>query len=83
MVQVMNPASLANVSSGDFGLTDEEFRKTGFTGDARKFPLSQKGFEWLCRFNGLKPEQAPRTWRFAPNQYMQKMLNDLGEDAIK
>lgn len=60
-------------------VTDEALRQAGFTSDARQFPLSEAGFQWLCHYNGAKPEQAPPAWRYAPNAYMQRWLNLLGE----
>lgn len=51
-------------------LTDEEFRKAGFSGHARHHPRSERGFLWLCAWNGIKPDLAPPTWRFASNEWM-------------
>ncbi len=51
-------------------LTDDEFRATGFTGAARQYPRSLRGFRWICEFNGATTDNAPKTWRFASNKYM-------------
>lgn len=56
--------------------THLDFRKVGFTGDAINYPLSERAFEWLCNFNGVHPDKAPWQWRYAPNAYMQKALDD-------
>lgn len=51
-------------------LTDDEFRKAGFTGAARHHPRSENGFRWFCQWNGCDPEKAPPAWRFASNVFM-------------
>jgi hypothetical protein len=51
-------------------VTDEELRQAGFTAAARNYPRSEEGFRWICKFNGVPPEIAPRAWRYASNQYM-------------
>ena len=43
-------------------------REAGFTDEALKYPRSRDGFIALCAWNGVKPEQAPLGWRFAPNK---------------
>lgn len=50
--------------------TDEEFRQAGFTGAARRYPLSEAGKNWICRFNGITRQIMPRAWGYAPNPYM-------------
>lgn len=57
-------------------ISDEEFRAGGRTGEARNHPLSEAGFMWLCAFNGVPPENAPRTWRFASNAYMRGFIEE-------
>lgn len=57
-------------------ITEQEFRDIGFTAEAINYPLSDRAFAWLCKFNGLTQEQAPRAFRYAPNAYMQKYLDD-------
>ncbi len=52
--------------------TPEQFRKAGMTGDAVNYPRTEAGFLWLCQFNGIKPEQAPRTFYYAPNAWVLK-----------
>lgn len=49
--------------------TDAEFRATGYTAAARDFPLSDDAFARKCALNGVSPDQAPATWRYAPNRY--------------
>lgn len=56
--------------------TTEEFRATGYTAEAVNYPLSRRAFEWLCRFNGISHFDAPLTWQWAPNAYMQKYLDE-------
>lgn len=51
--------------------TDDEFRAVGFTATALNYPLSERAFAWLCRFNGVEPSaKVPRAWKYAPNAYM-------------
>jgi hypothetical protein len=45
-------------------------RDCGFTVEALNYPRSQEGLIALCAFNGIKPEQAPRGWRYWPNKGM-------------
>jgi hypothetical protein len=59
--------------------TEKEFRDAGFTANAINFPRSERGFRWLCWFNGAKPEQAPRAWRYAPNAWCQKYCDEQAE----
>ncbi len=54
--------------------SDAEFREAGFTGAAREFPLSDAACAWLAAFNGVKIEQMPRAWRYAPNEWMRDYL---------
>jgi hypothetical protein len=60
--------------------TEAEFRTTGFTIEAAKYPLSRRAFEWLCHFNGVSKYDVPLTWQYAPNLYMQKYLDDRAVD---
>ena len=55
--------------------TAEEFRAVGFTETAASYPLSERAFTWLCKFNGIALRDAPRAWRYAPNPYMQDWLD--------
>ncbi len=48
--------------------TEEEFRQTGYTANAINFPMSDAALYKLCEFNGISLEQAPKTWRYAPNE---------------
>lgn len=43
-------------------------RDAGFTTAALAFPRSERGLTAICAFNGIKPEQAPRGWRYYPNE---------------
>lgn len=47
-------------------------RDAGFDVGALHFPRSEEGLIALCAFNGIKPEQAPRGWRYWPNAGTQK-----------
>ncbi len=58
---------------------DAEFRVAGFTGEARKYPLSEKAVEWLAAFNGVPIDKVPITWHYAPNAWMQEWMELLGE----
>lgn len=64
----------------DGKVLDEEFRAAGFTGAARNYPLNDEGFAWLCAFNGIAPEQAPRAWRYAPNAYMKEYIEQKARE---
>lgn len=63
-------------------VTDQQLREAGFTSAARSYPLSREGFLWLCHWNGVKPEQAPPGWYYAPNGYMQEWINLLGAKGL-
>lgn len=54
--------------------TEAEFRAAGFTAIAANYPLSEAVCQWLADFNGVRVEQMPRAWRYAPNAYMQNYL---------
>jgi hypothetical protein len=45
-------------------------RAAGFTSEALKYPRSEAGLLALCAFNGIRPDQAPRGWRYWPNPAM-------------
>lgn len=47
--------------------TEKEFRDAGYSAAAINFPLSDAAFAHLCAFNGIRPDQAPRAWRYSPN----------------
>ena len=47
--------------------TDKEFRDAGFTTAAKAFPRSDRQFLMICAFNGCKPEDVSRAWRYFPN----------------
>lgn len=55
-----------------------EFRASGFTEAAINYPLSDRAFGWLCKFNGIATDRAPRSWRYAPNPTMQAWLDRAG-----
>lgn len=61
--------------------TEKEFRQAGFTAKAINYPLSERAFAWLCRYNGITPEQAPEAWKYAPNETMQARLDELANTA--
>lgn len=54
--------------------TEEEFRASGWTKAAANFPLSEGAVKVRCAYNGITIEQAPRTWWYAPNAYVQADL---------
>ncbi len=59
------------------------FRMSGFTAEAIKYPLSERAYLWLCKFNGAKPGETPWTWRYAPNPLMQASLDrDAEKDGL-
>jgi hypothetical protein len=58
--------------------TEEEFRKAGFTIEALKYPLSPEGIRFVAQFNGIKIEQMPETWKYAPNPTMQEYCHKKG-----
>lgn len=55
------------------------FRLGGFTADAENYPLSDRAYDWLCRFNGARTGETPWTWRYAPNPEMQRYLDDRAD----
>lgn len=63
--------------------TEQEFRDVGFTKHAVNHPLSDRAIAWVRKFNGV-PEgyKEPRAWHYAPNQYMQTMVEQLAAKDI-
>lgn len=60
-------------------MTDEEKE---FHEDFRaiNYPLSERAFLWLCRFNGIPlGYSVPWTWKYAPNAAVQEKLDRLAE----
>ena len=55
------------------------FRKSGMTEDALNYPLTEGGVAIVAEHNGVAVEQMPAEWHFAPNAWMQRWLNNLGE----
>jgi len=53
-----------------------DFRAAGFTAAAASFPLSDAACQWLADFNGVPVEKMPLAWRYAPNEYMRKWLEE-------
>ena len=56
-------------------------RDAGFTTEAFKYPRGEFELALLCAFNGIKPEQAPRGWRYYPNAGTQKAWQRVAEVA--
>lgn len=56
------------------------FRMTGFQPSAEQFPHSERGFAWLCKFNGARPEQVPWTWRYASSAGMRDYIERLAQE---
>lgn len=54
--------------------SEAAFRAAGFTAAAAHFPLSLEAYERRCVFNGVRPDQAPFAWRYAPNATTQAQL---------
>ncbi|AXQ69852.1 hypothetical protein HOU03_gp416 [Caulobacter phage CcrSC] len=50
------------------------FRLTGFPAAAEQFPHTEAGYLWLCRFNGVDPDKAPWTWRYASSEAMRAYI---------
>jgi hypothetical protein len=48
-----------------------------------EFPLTALGFAFVCRFNGVKIENAPKSWMYAPNAYMMRKMNRYGLCSIE
>lgn len=55
------------------------FRAVGFTGNAGNHPLSYYGQLAVADHNGITVNQLPRGARFAPNPYMYRWMEALGE----
>ncbi len=47
------------------------------------YPLTALGFAFVCRFNRVKIEQAPKSWMYAPNAFMMRKMNRLGHASIE
>lgn len=56
-------------------------RDAGFTTDAFNYPRADDELKLLCAFNGIRPEQAPRGWRYYPNAGMMKAWQRVTEAA--
>ena len=54
--------------------TEAEFRATGWTKEAINYPISGGALAVRCERNGIHPDQAPRTWRYAPNEIVRQEL---------
>ena len=59
-------------------VTDDQLRAAGFTAAARAFPLSARAAAWLAQFNGIPVADIPAAWWYAPNVYMQRVLDENG-----
>lgn len=55
------------------------FRLCGFEGEAIRYPLTTRAYNWVCAFNGANPGETPWTWRYAPNPWMQSYLDRRAE----
>ena len=51
------------------------FRVVGFTRDAVNHRHTERGFQNLCAFNGVQPEQAPWQWRYASCVEMREKMD--------
>ena len=45
------------------------------------YPLSERAFRWICKFNGTDSSTAPDAWRYAPNAIVQEDLDRYARDA--
>jgi hypothetical protein len=50
------------------------FRITGQEREAVNHRLSDAGFAWKCRWNGVSPERAPWQFRYASNAAMKRQI---------
>ena len=62
-----------------YGPTEDDFRKLGLTAAAVNYPLSDRAFAWLAKFNGVTVEQMPMFSNYAPNAVMQKYCDAMAE----
>jgi hypothetical protein len=56
-------------------------RDAGFTERALKFPRDEFALELLCAFNGASPSNAPRGWRYFPNEGTAKAWGRVADAA--
>lgn len=54
-------------------------RDAGFTVEALQYPRDELGLRALCAFNGCSIEQAPRGWRYYPNEGVKKQWERVTE----
>lgn len=52
------------------------------TGEARNYPRDEFAFRLLCAFNGVKPEQAPKAWRYFPNEWVSEAWKRVADEAM-
>ena len=64
-------------------LSEAEFRKAGYTGNAINFPLSEAAFRAKCKWNGIDPKDAPRVWRYAPNEWCRQFFEQRAKMSVK
>lgn len=69
----MNPA---------LSITDEQWRAVGYTPTAARWPLSEDATRILAFANGLRLDQVPVTWHYAPNEAVQRQSEALVESPI-
>lgn len=62
-------------------VTDAELRSAGFTPAARNYPLSDAALAVLAAFNGLRVDQCPKAWRYAPNAWCRDDLERRAKGA--
>lgn len=57
---------------------ERQLRASGFTGAAMNYPLSLAGVRAVAAYNGVKTDQVPTAFFYAPNQYMREWFEALG-----
>lgn len=63
-------------------ITPEQWRQTGYTPAARRYPLSDEAVRILAWMNRLPFDKVPVTWHFAPNEAVQQQMEALTKSPI-
>lgn len=56
-------------------------RDAGFTSEALRYPRTDHDLALICAFNNCRPEQAPRGWRYFPNEGTMRAWRRVAEVA--
>lgn len=62
-------------------LTEEDFRKIGFSETAQFYPRDDLAFAMVCAFCGYDPDKAPAALRFFPNESTMKAWQRVADVA--